>query len=108
MTGHVAGARLLAWRLLAGEVDAVVRPLQLDWRRALGVHLWCPCTILLSSNLAISCPRSPASWQTLGCSDGGRIGHDCMPFAACLALRASRAPFLRFARLLQSFKGAVS
>ncbi|KAK9845938.1 hypothetical protein WJX81_006497 [Elliptochloris bilobata] len=40
MSARVAGPRLLAWRLLGGEVDAVVRPLQLDWRRALGAHLW--------------------------------------------------------------------
>lgn len=66
MTGHVAGARLLAWRLLAGEVDTVVRPLQLDWRRALGVHLWCPCNIPLSSNLAISCPWSPCKLADIG------------------------------------------
>ncbi len=41
MTARMAAPRLLAWRLLGGEVDAVVRPLQLDWRRALGTHLWC-------------------------------------------------------------------
>jgi len=36
----VAPPRLLAWRLLAGDADAAARPLGLDWRRALGVHLW--------------------------------------------------------------------
>jgi hypothetical protein len=59
----VAPPRLLAWRLLAGDADAAARPLGLDWRRALGVHLWrapppagAPCP-------ALELPQRPSAAQ---------------------------------------------
>lgn len=40
---HIQEKRLLAYRLLAREVDAVISklPLHKDWHRSLGMYLWC-------------------------------------------------------------------
>lgn len=37
---HIDRERLNVYQLLAGHVDAVVPDMNLDWRRALGLHLW--------------------------------------------------------------------
>lgn len=34
-------ARMLVYELLAGHVNHVVPQMQLDWRRALALQLWC-------------------------------------------------------------------
>lgn len=39
--GHMDPARMLVYELLAGHVSTVIPQLQLDWRRALALHLWC-------------------------------------------------------------------
>ncbi|PRW58789.1 nuclear pore complex NUP98A isoform X1 isoform B [Chlorella sorokiniana] len=40
---HIAAGLRRVYQLLAGHVDDVVPAMQLDWRRALGVHLWYGC-----------------------------------------------------------------
>jgi hypothetical protein len=37
---HVDPERLRLYRLLAGQVDEVTPEMDLDWRRALAMHLW--------------------------------------------------------------------
>ena len=37
---HIDRERLNVYQLLAGHVDAVIPVMDLDWRRALGLHLW--------------------------------------------------------------------
>lgn len=40
---HIGAALRRVYQLLAGQVDEVTPSMQLDWRRALGVHLWYGC-----------------------------------------------------------------
>ena len=40
---HIDEDRLLIYQLLAGQVHAITPRLNLDWRRALGLHFWCAC-----------------------------------------------------------------
>ena len=40
---HISAALRRVYQLLAGGVDEVMPSMQLDWRRALGVHLWYGC-----------------------------------------------------------------
>lgn len=40
---HINAALRRVYQLLAGQVDQVTPDMQLDWRRALGVHLWYGC-----------------------------------------------------------------
>ncbi|CAK0781544.1 hypothetical protein CVIRNUC_005400 [Coccomyxa viridis] len=50
--GHMDEARMLVYELLAGHVDHVIPQMQLDWRRALALHLWygeSPAAPLLAS-----------------------------------------------------------
>ncbi|KAL4425557.1 hypothetical protein ABPG75_009573 [Micractinium tetrahymenae] len=51
---HIGAALLRVYQLLAGQVDEVTPAMQLDWRRALGVHLWYGCqpTATVSDALA--------------------------------------------------------
>ena len=37
---HIDQDRLLIYRILAGQVQQVIPQLDLDWRRALGLHFW--------------------------------------------------------------------
>ena len=37
---HMDAGRMLVYELLAGHVNHVVPQMQLDWRRALALHLW--------------------------------------------------------------------
>ena len=43
--GHMDEARMLVYELLAGHVDHVIPQMQLDWRRALALHLWCASSL---------------------------------------------------------------
>ncbi|KAL4426686.1 hypothetical protein ABPG77_004742 [Micractinium sp. CCAP 211/92] len=51
---HINAALRRVYQLLAGQVDQVTPDMQLDWRRALGVHLWYGCqpTATVSDALA--------------------------------------------------------
>lgn len=40
MTAHINEARLRVYRVLGGQLDAVMPHLQLPWRLALSMHLW--------------------------------------------------------------------
>ncbi len=42
---HIDRERLHVYQLLAGQIDAVAPHMNLDWRRALGLHLWCGSAI---------------------------------------------------------------
>ncbi len=37
---HIDPNRLLIYQLLAGQLQQVIPRLNLDWRRALGLHFW--------------------------------------------------------------------
>ena len=37
---HIDPDRLLIYQILAGQVQQVIPKLDLDWRRALGLHFW--------------------------------------------------------------------
>lgn len=37
---HIDQDRLLIYQILAGQVQQVIPQLDLDWRRALGLHFW--------------------------------------------------------------------
>lgn len=39
-TPHIPHHLLRVYQLLCGAVDAVIPEMQLDWRRALGIHMW--------------------------------------------------------------------
>jgi hypothetical protein len=47
---HIDQERLLLYQLLAGQVDDVTPALNLDWRRAFGLHYWCASTLTASSS----------------------------------------------------------
>lgn len=38
---HIDQERLRVYQLLAGHIDAIVPHMDLDWRRAFGLHFWC-------------------------------------------------------------------
>ena len=62
-------ARMLVYELLAGHVNHVIPQMQLDWRRALALHLWCASTLVKHGHGCIQQSLS-AAFICLYCSDG--------------------------------------
>jgi hypothetical protein len=64
-------ARMLVYELLAGHVNHVVPQMQLDWRRALALQLWC---MSLSFLLHPSSLKSTAMCGALLCNLTSTLG----------------------------------
>ncbi len=61
MNAHIDTGRLSVYRILGGQLDAVVPKLHLPWRLALGMHLWCVhCRVVFHVALCLTASCLPA------------------------------------------------